>query len=249
MALLSKLFTLLKPPCNQFNILFSARQGVVIALFIIFLGIIPGIALIVFILYYAKYNLKLNWKSAPSTTYVTKCFQHARTISLGGGSAFSRPQNMHSTTSSTTSPRKVEICDATLVSTTNIDGIVRSNTITDEHRNCRTKRLSIKNLFSKNDLASSVEKLYDDSQKFYTKKPPPVPDIALKTPRRMSFKNLKKIAFSSNSGHSNSKENICSEIDINASTPTASTSDCEGVQSLSVKELAKKLNNLKVQRL
>lgn len=199
-----------------------------------------------FILYYAKYNLKLNWKSAPSTTYVTKCFQHASTISFGGGSsAFSRQQTMHSSTS----PRKVEICDATLVSTTNIDGIVRSNTITDEHRNCRPKRLSLKNLFSKNDLTSSVEKLNDDSQKFYTKKPPPVPEIALKTPRRMSFKNLKKIAFSSNnSGHSNSKENICSEIDNNTSTPTASTSDSEGIQSLSVKELAKKLNNLKVQR-
>lgn len=198
-----------------------------------------------FILYYAKYNLKLNWKSAPSTTYVTKCFQHASTISFGGGSAFSRQQTMRSTTS----PRKVEICDATLVSTTNIDGIVRSNTITDEHRNCRTKRLSLKNLFSKSDVASSVEKLNDDSQKFYTKKPPPVPEIALKAPRRMSFKNLKKIAFSSNnSGHSNSKENIYSEIDNNTSTPTASTSDSEGIQSLSVKELAKKLNNLKAQR-
>ncbi|XP_066246766.1 disintegrin and metalloproteinase domain-containing protein 9 isoform X2 [Euwallacea similis] len=58
----------------------NARQGVVVALFIIFLGVIPGIALTIFVLYYARYNLKLNWKSSPSST--------AKSPSKSRGSSF-----------------------------------------------------------------------------------------------------------------------------------------------------------------
>lgn len=46
----------------------NARQGVVVAMFIIFLGVIPTLALIAFLTYYAKYNLKFGWKKSPSTT-------------------------------------------------------------------------------------------------------------------------------------------------------------------------------------
>ncbi|KAG5877205.1 hypothetical protein JTB14_017707 [Gonioctena quinquepunctata] len=47
----------------------NARQGVVAALFIIFLGIVPLIAIIALLSYYARHNFKFGWKkSSPPTT-------------------------------------------------------------------------------------------------------------------------------------------------------------------------------------
>ncbi|XP_060528706.1 disintegrin and metalloproteinase domain-containing protein 12 [Cylas formicarius] len=47
----------------------NARQGVVKAMFILFLGVIPTLALLAFLSYYAKYNLKLGRKlSQPATS-------------------------------------------------------------------------------------------------------------------------------------------------------------------------------------
>ncbi|XP_050304497.1 disintegrin and metalloproteinase domain-containing protein 12-like [Anthonomus grandis grandis] len=46
----------------------NARQGVIVALLIIFLGVIPSLAIVALLLYYAKYNLKLSWNKSPSPT-------------------------------------------------------------------------------------------------------------------------------------------------------------------------------------
>ncbi|CAG9763797.1 unnamed protein product [Ceutorhynchus assimilis] len=47
----------------------NAHQGVVIALFIIFLGVIPMLAVMAILIYYARYNLKINWKKFPPATF------------------------------------------------------------------------------------------------------------------------------------------------------------------------------------
>ncbi|XP_074027845.1 disintegrin and metalloproteinase domain-containing protein meltrin isoform X1 [Leptinotarsa decemlineata] len=47
----------------------DARQGIVAALFIIFLGIVPLLAIIALLSYYARHNFKFGWKkSSPTTT-------------------------------------------------------------------------------------------------------------------------------------------------------------------------------------
>ncbi|XP_030753869.1 disintegrin and metalloproteinase domain-containing protein 12 [Sitophilus oryzae] len=46
----------------------NAHQGVVVAMFIIFLGVIPTLAILAFLSYYAKYNMKFSWKKSPPVT-------------------------------------------------------------------------------------------------------------------------------------------------------------------------------------
>lgn len=251
-------------------------------------------AIIAVLLYYARYNIKLSWKKSPSATYVTKCFQHAPPSLPKRVSSFfnrrptnTRPQNLEK------GVRKVEICNTGLVSTTNQDAIIRSNTITHDTRNKRNnpnnriydqppfdnntvangggplkspRRLSIKNIknfafnsnvFSKNVQCSSTSSLnkFDNSENnkgIYTKKPPPIPDVGLKSPRRMSFKNLKKFTFNSNSipetshvSYGHLKENSAGKKIKNVDKINVNE-NVETVQKLSVKELAKKLNNPKL---
>lgn len=98
-----------KTPKTKKNMVLSsvaAHQGVVVAMFIIFLGVVPMVALTAILLYYARYNLKLSWPKTPTTaTYVARAPQ-------GGGFR-----------------EGVAICRPALISTTNVEGIVRSNTI------------------------------------------------------------------------------------------------------------------------
>lgn len=113
---------------------FPARQGVIAALFIIFLGIIPFIAIVVLISYYARHNFRFGWKKSPAATYVIKCLQHAVSACKGVGSSFKM--------SSTASPdpltkqhinrNDIEIKQTGLISTTNTDCILRSKTITNK---------------------------------------------------------------------------------------------------------------------
>ncbi|KAL1488462.1 hypothetical protein ABEB36_014933 [Hypothenemus hampei] len=46
----------------------NAHRGIVTALFIIFLGVVPMLAIVAILMFYAKYNLKLCWQKSPSTT-------------------------------------------------------------------------------------------------------------------------------------------------------------------------------------
>lgn len=109
------------------NFFFSARQGLVAALFIIFLGIIPIIAIVALLSYYARHNLKIRLKRPKASTYVPKFLQHAVSACKGVGASFrsSKP----SCDESIPRDRNLEIRPAGLVSTTNSDGIIRSNTI------------------------------------------------------------------------------------------------------------------------
>lgn len=149
---------------------FLARQGVVAALFIIFLGIVPFIAIIVLLSYYARQNFRFGWKKSSATTYVTNCFQHAVSACRGVGTRFkkstasSAPHNKQHTTMS-----NIEIKQTGLISTTNTDCILRSKTITrksdidageNNDSNSKAWRLSLKKfkrLSLKTDIKTDVE--------------------------------------------------------------------------------------------
>lgn len=109
-------------------------------MFIIFLGILPAILISLFIYHYIKPNLRKfgGKQSAPSVTYVNDCFlwfQHVlsackesslwsrhRLPTISAKVPFNNKlNNIHN----------VEITQTGLISTTNTDGIVRSNTITN----------------------------------------------------------------------------------------------------------------------
>ncbi|XP_019758376.2 disintegrin and metalloproteinase domain-containing protein 9 [Dendroctonus ponderosae] len=60
----------------------NAHQGVVVAMFIIFLGVVPMVALTAILLYYARYNLKLSWPKAP-TTATSKSPSKGRGVAFG----------------------------------------------------------------------------------------------------------------------------------------------------------------------
>lgn len=140
----------------QNYIYFLARQGVVAALFIIFLGIVPLIAIIVLLSYYARQNFRFGWKKSQASTYVTNCLQHAVSACNGVGSLFQKSPTTTSTNSHTKQPlhrNDVEIKQTGLISTTNTDCILRSKTITKkddviECKNSKPKaewRVSLKN--------------------------------------------------------------------------------------------------------
>lgn len=112
----------------------SARRGFVTAMFVIFLGIIPVIAVLALLSYYAKHNLRLTWKK-PAAPYVTNCvsssWQHVISACKGVGTVFSNQHINIPTVSHKVSNERnnIEIKHSGLVSTTNCDGINRSNTI------------------------------------------------------------------------------------------------------------------------
>ncbi|CAG9821991.1 unnamed protein product, partial [Phaedon cochleariae] len=202
----------------------NARRGLVIALFVIFLGIVPLITIILLLSYYARRNFKFGWKKPSATTYVTNYFQHVMSACKGFG-----PSNKHSPVptistkvsqndESSVKRAKLEIETIGLISTSNTEYILRSNTITKplectrEHEtNNRVenvelpkaeRRLSLKNIknlklnigfekFSRDTPSGSVtgEKLLQDTPQLSEKRHGEKPE------RRMSFKNLKNFKF------------------------------------------------------
>jgi hypothetical protein len=128
----------------------SARKEFVIALFVIFLGIIPGMVLLALLSYYMKHNLLYFRSAKPSApTYVKDClfssFQHVLSACRGGSLFSSRSASGGSNTPNNI--RNLEIKQTGLVSTTNADVIIRSNTITKStNRESGGRRLSLKNI-------------------------------------------------------------------------------------------------------
>jgi hypothetical protein len=128
----------------------SARKEFVIALFVIFLGIIPGMVLLALLSYYMKHNLLYFRSAKPSApTYVKDClfssFQHVLSACRGGSLFSSRSASGGSNTPNNI--RNLEIKQTGLVSTTNADVIIRSNTITkNTNRESGGRRLSLKNI-------------------------------------------------------------------------------------------------------
>jgi hypothetical protein len=128
----------------------EARKEFVIALFVIFLGIIPGMVLLALLSYYMKHNLLYFRSAKPSApTYVKDClfssFQHVLSACRGGSLFSSRSASGGSNTPNNI--RNLEIKQTGLVSTTNADVIIRSNTITkNTNRESGGRRLSLKNI-------------------------------------------------------------------------------------------------------
>jgi hypothetical protein len=128
----------------------EARKEFVIALFVIFLGIIPGMVLLALLSYYMKHNLLYFRSAKPSApTYVKDClfssFQHVLSACRGGSLFSSRSASGGSNTPNNI--RNLEIKQTGLVSTTNADVIIRSNTITKStNRESGGRRLSLKNI-------------------------------------------------------------------------------------------------------
>lgn len=52
----------------------NARKDFVKAMYIIFLGVIPTIAIIALLFYYPRYHLKFKWPTTGGSTYVFNCF-------------------------------------------------------------------------------------------------------------------------------------------------------------------------------
>ncbi|KAF7277249.1 hypothetical protein GWI33_009006 [Rhynchophorus ferrugineus] len=208
----------------------NANQKVVIALYIIFLGIIPAIGILAMFYFYTKHNKKFNWKKSPPTTYVIKCFQHVFCMPKGVGSLNSVP------TVSNVSPsgRNIEIGKTILISTTNPDGIVRSNTIT-EHQRYNNQHA---NLHSNNTLGGVYNNTTIDGH--YKKPAPPVPDPVVKSPRRLSISNLRNNIFNKNIQASTSKPVCDSKLSNYKGQNTAHVE-----KPLSAKEIIRQMNALK----
>lgn len=51
----------------------NARKEFIMAMYIVFLGIIPIMAIVAFLMYYTKYNVNFKWQTG-SSTYVLNCF-------------------------------------------------------------------------------------------------------------------------------------------------------------------------------
>lgn len=133
---------------------FLARQGVIAALFIIFLGVVPLIAIIVLLTYYARQNFRFGWKKSSSSTYVTNCLQHAVFACHGVGSFFKKSSTATTTANGSCDSHNkqplhrndIEIKQTGLISTTNTDCILRSKTITKKddiaESNCKDQSIN-----------------------------------------------------------------------------------------------------------
>lgn len=107
-------------------------------MFVIFLGIIPVIAILALLSYYARHNIKLTWKKSPVpyvTNSLSSCWQPVMSACKGVGTVFSKQQiTTVSVQNEDHCPKKnIEIKKTGLISTTNTDGINRSNTIGNDY--------------------------------------------------------------------------------------------------------------------
>lgn len=123
------------------------------ALFIIFLGIIPALAIVGFLFYYTKHNIRLSWKQS-SLVYVIfqscSCFRNALTACKGVGDKQAIPTVSKRVSKSL---RNLEVKQTGLVFTTNRQIINNSSTLVDlnensdiSNRNARKSRFSWRNL-------------------------------------------------------------------------------------------------------
>lgn len=126
---------------------FSATKGFRTALFIIFLGIIPAAAIIMFLFYYTRRNIKLTSIKSPASyveNSIYPCVQHVFLACKGVGNVFTKKPTPVSTVSHKVANRTLEIRTTGLISTTNTEAINRSNTIGKRPESA--SRMSLKNI-------------------------------------------------------------------------------------------------------
>lgn len=125
----------------------TATKGFRTAMFIIFLGIIPAAAIVMFLFYYTRRNIKLTSikSSAPYVeNSVSPCVQHVISACKGVGTVFSKKRPPVPSVSQKISNRTIEIMPTGLISTTNTEAINRSNTIGKRPESA--SRMSLKNI-------------------------------------------------------------------------------------------------------
>lgn len=112
-------------------IIFAEGKEFVTAMFIIFLGIIPALAIFGLILYYTRHNLKITW---PQTTrkYVLNFLVHVFCACKGVGKKSKQPiptisQQVSTKNGGSERNPKLEIKQTGLISTTNTDVINRNS--------------------------------------------------------------------------------------------------------------------------
>lgn len=184
-------------------------------MFVIFLGIIPVVAILALLSYYARHNIKLTWKKSPVpyvTNSLSSCWQHVMSACKGVGTAFSKQQIMVPSEMSKNEDgcrkNNIEIKKTALISTTNTDGISRSNTIGND--------------YSRGNSADGVG------------------DNKTITQNKISFKNIKGLRLSTNL--SIFKTN--NSADATCDTPQTCETLCSSpdLPSVSVKDLADQFN-------
>lgn len=66
----------------------NARKDFIMAMYIVFLGIIPLIALVGFLMYYMKHNVNFKWQKTGPSAYVFRCLnciEHVINVACRGG--------------------------------------------------------------------------------------------------------------------------------------------------------------------
>lgn len=58
----------------------NARKEFIMAMYIVFLGIIPVIAIVAFLMYYTKYNVNFKWQKTGGSTYVSNCMSRTKHV-------------------------------------------------------------------------------------------------------------------------------------------------------------------------
>ncbi|KAI4460565.1 adam a disintegrin and metalloprotease domain [Holotrichia oblita] len=177
----------------------NARKEFVTAVFIIFLGIIPALALISLLLYYARQNLKLTW-SQSSSTYVTCCFSCLSRISQR---TFTACKGMGNTKKTKTQPTLPTVSE-NVEKQQNFERLQQESEETGRRKSSNmdimfsklvftTNKQGINNSVSvKNPQATQGEtpNTSSGSQKITVIEEPPK--------RRMSFKNIKGLKVNTN---------------------------------------------------
>lgn len=99
-------------------------------MFIIFLGVVPLLAIVAFLTYYARHNLKFGTNKSTTSTYVPKWLKH---VFKGVGTSYKKPDPIPTVSDNVSNknskPSRPKIEMTSLLSTTNTDCIIRSNTI------------------------------------------------------------------------------------------------------------------------
>lgn len=192
-----------------------AHQAFANAMFIIFLGIIPFMAIVALLYYYMKHNLRFGRSKSSTPTYVTQYLRNLVGACKGVGRkpSINIPTISDRVTESQPQIRKLEITPTVLVSTTNSVGITRSNTIGKNDKNDEPIYSNLSNAKPESSFVSGV--------------------------RRMSFKNFRNLKLNTGLGFRNRSDSSCSSPQT-AETVVA-TPD---TQNLSVKDMAKKFGNV-----
>lgn len=123
------------------------------ALYIVFLGIIPVIAIAAFLMYYAKHNVNFKWQKTSVAYVVSNCLKHVGCACCGGRQTPTVPTLSHQVAnrqSESTRCLNLEITPGGLISTTNtyvLNNFAGCSTIpVQSHNEPQKRRMSFKNI-------------------------------------------------------------------------------------------------------